>query len=195
MLLMMLADCGAWYGRFVERFGGGASYHELNNLALAATGSRLPSVVHDSGEKDPQRREHYPADWEGASLGAKTAATQLAIMAELLKLAKAMLAEVEGGRPITRFVLTGGLSQSPFFQQAFHVGVQQLAPGAQTLVGAQTDELSYQTAAYGALINAMLPARGGDLAAICRELCPLTPCDRPQAGAATAWQEQLRSAL
>jgi sugar (pentulose or hexulose) kinase len=194
MLLLMLADCGEWYSRFVERFGGGNSYDELNRLALAATTSPLPRIVHDPAEKDAANREQYPAGWESASLSEKTAATQLAIMAELLKLTKAMLAEVEGGRPITRFVLTGGLSQSSLFQQAFHVGVQQLAPGAETLVGAQTDELSYQTAAYGALINAMLPSRGGDLAAICRELCPLKPCDRPQVGDAP-WQEQLQSAL
>jgi sugar (pentulose or hexulose) kinase len=195
MLLLMLADCGAWYGRFVERFGGGASYDELNQLASAAASSRLPSVVHDPGEKDVQRREKYSAGWETASLGEKTAATQLAIMTELLKLAKSMLAEVEGGRPITRFVLTGGLSQSSFFQQVFHAGVQRLAPGAETLVSAQTDELSYQTAAYGALINAMLPARGGDLTAICQELCPLKPCDRLPEGPVSAWQEQLQSAL
>jgi sugar (pentulose or hexulose) kinase len=193
MLLMMLADCGEWYSRFVERFAGGTSYGELNNQALAAANSRLPQVIHDPKEKDAGKRERYPATWDAASLGEKTAATQLAIMTELLRLAKSMLTEVESGRPITRFVLTGGLSQSPFFQQAFHVGAQHLVPGAETLVGAQTDELSYQTAAYGALINALLPSRGGDLAAICQELCPLKPCDRP-AGSAP-WQEQLRAPL
>lgn len=110
------------------------------------------------------------------SLGERVASTQLSIVAELLRRAKAMLVEADGAPVVRRFVLTGGLSQSTFFQQAFAAGVGALAPNAEVLVGAQNDELSYQTAAYGALINALLPARGGDLAAVCQELCPLKPC-------------------
>ena len=69
-----------------------------------------------------------------------------------------MLAEVvSGAAPPVNFVLTGGLSQSEFFQQVFQAGVQLLAPGAKVLISARKGPLRYQTAAYGALLNAMRP--------------------------------------
>ena len=41
-------------------------------------------------------------------------------MLELLLLVRAMMAEVaDAKKPVAQFVLTGGLSQSPFFQQVF----------------------------------------------------------------------------
>lgn len=175
MLLMMLADCAAWYERFVATQAGGKRHAELNELAAAADVTNVRRVRHSPSEA-AERRETFPPEWSSMSLGEKVASTQLSIVAELLVRAKAMLAEADGAPAVTRFVLTGGLSQSPFFQQAFAAGVAAIAPGAEVLVGAQSDELSYQTAAYGALINALLPAKNGDLAAVCRELCPLKPC-------------------
>ena len=188
-LLMMLADCAAWYERFVATQAGGKRYAELNELAAAADLAKVRRVRHSPSEAE-DRRETFPPEWNSMSLGEKVASTQMSIVTELLALAHAMLAEADGAPAVTRFVLTGGLSQSPFFQQAFAAGVAAIAPGADVLVGAQSDELSYQTAAYGALINALLPARGGDLAAVCRELCPLKPCAED-----TTRQETLRSIL
>ncbi len=70
-----------------------------------------------------------------------------------------MLNEVPDAKEtVSRFVLTGGLSQSPFFQQVFHAGVQLLNPKAKLLISARQGPLRYQTAAYGALLNAMRPA-------------------------------------
>jgi sugar (pentulose or hexulose) kinase len=189
LLLMMLHDCAAWYERFVKAQAGGTRYSELNNLAASADLANVRRVKHMPGEPSVSR-EQFPAEWSTMSLGEKTASTQMSIVAELLVRAKAMLAEAAGAPPVKRFVLTGGLSQSPFFQQAFAAGVAAIAPGAEVLVGAQNDDLSYQTAAYGALINALLPARGGDLAAVCRELCPLKPCQTD-----TARGEELRKLM
>ena len=51
----------------------------------------------------------------------------------------------------------GGLSQSPFFQKVFQAGIRVLAPKAKVLISARKGPLRYQTAAYGALLNAMRP--------------------------------------
>lgn len=179
MLLMMLADCAAWYQRFVEQHGEGRKHTELNELALAVDLSKVRRIKHTSGG-DVEKRETLPTEWSGMSLGEKAASTQLSIVAELLRLARAMIAEAADAPSVARHVLTGGLSQSLFFQQAFEAGVDVVGGEAvgdyvEALVSAQADELSYQTAAYGALINAMLPSRNGNLAAICQELCPLKP--------------------
>jgi sugar (pentulose or hexulose) kinase len=195
LLLMMLADCGAWYARFRQQFGQGTGHGELNGLALAADPARIRRVRHRADQPDAARREVYPPDWDAMTLGERTASTQFSIVAELLRHAQAMLAEADGAPPVRRFVLTGGLSESPMMQEVFHAGVQVLVPGAEVLVAAQGDELSHQTAAYGALINALLPQRGGDLAAICRELCPLTACGRADARRHEQFGQLIRSAL
>jgi sugar (pentulose or hexulose) kinase len=176
LLLLMLHDCAAWYERFYDQFAQAYSFEELNEAALSADLSNLPQVEHDASVKRPELREVYSDDWEARTIGEQTAATQLAIMARLIDLAREMIAESPDGPKVKRMVLTGGMSQSILFQQAFRAGVEAIAPGVEALRGASTDELSYQTAAYGALINALLPERGGDLGAICRELCPLKPC-------------------
>ncbi len=154
LLLMMLADCCKWYDRFVGSFA--ADYaerlDELNELVLHANLHSLRRVYHDQG------REIYPPDWEDATPGEQAASTQFSIMLELLLLVRAMQAEVGGpADQMARFVLTGGLSQSRFFQQVFHAGVQLLAPQAKVLISARKGPMRYQTAAYGALLNAMRP--------------------------------------
>jgi sugar (pentulose or hexulose) kinase len=195
LLLLMLADCAAWYQRFVEQHGEGCKHAELNELAISADLSKVRRVRHTPGG-DAAARETLPNEWSSMSLGERAASTQLSIVAELLRLVRGMLAEAPGAPPVARYVLTGGLSQSSFFQQAFEAGVDTLAQGGKptdvdALVSAQADELSYQTAAYGALINALLPSRQGDLAAICHELCPL----KPAAAAADARRGQLQKLL
>ncbi len=153
MLLMMLADCCKWYDRFVARFAPDHvdSLGELNELIAAADTGGLKRVMHQQG------KEVYAPDWGQLSVGQQAASTQLSIMLELLLLTRAMLAEVPGGAPASRFVLTGGLSQSPFLQQVFTAGIQQLNPQAEVLISARKGPLRYQTAAYGALLNAMRP--------------------------------------
>ncbi len=125
LLLMMLADCCKWYDRFVARFA--AEYVDrlgaLNELAAAADLSRLRRVLHRDG------KEHYAPDWSSLSLGEQVASTQWSIMVELLLRVRAMQAEVVSAEtPPVNYVLTGGLSQSEFFQQVFQAGVQLLAP-------------------------------------------------------------------
>ena len=192
LLLMMLADCGAWYERFYESYRQGKSHKKLSELAASADLGSLRRVVYQSDADNPAERQCYPHDWQTLSLAQQAASTQLSIMAELLKHVRAMLDEVVDGPPVTRFVLTGGLSQSPLFQQAYRAGIQTIAPNAEVLIGALSDELSHQTAAYGALINALLPERNGNLAAVCNELCPLKPCPTADAGKAAQLTAILR---
>ncbi len=154
LLLMMLADCCKWYDRFVavEASGYTDRLDALNELVLQAELTRLRRVLHEGG------KEQYAPDWATRTTEEKAASTQLSIMIELLLRVKAMLAEVIDAEVLpNRFVLTGGLSQSEFFQQAFHAGVKLLVPSAKVLISARKGPLRYQTAAYGALLNAMRP--------------------------------------
>lgn len=152
LLLMMLADCCKWYDRFVAHYAPGYvdRLGDLNTEVEQADLAGLRRVLHGGG------KEVYPPDWHTLTVGQQAASTQLSIMLELLLLVRAMLAEVaDAKRPVTRFVLTGGLSQSPFFQQVFHAGIGLLQPSAKLLISARQGPLRYQTAAYGALLNAM----------------------------------------
>lgn len=174
LLLMMLADCCKWYDRFVSQHA--ASYagrlDDLNAAALAADLTGVRRVLHVAG------KETYPPDWERLAVGQQAASTQLSIMLELLLRARTMLAETPALKcPVSTFVLTGGLSQSTFFQQVFHAGTQLLNPRAKLLVSARRGPLRYQTAAYGALLNAMRPA--DPRAAV--KLCPTRVAARPDA--------------
>ena len=184
LLLMMLADCCKWYDRFVTQYA--ASFadrlNDLNVAAAAADLTGLRRVLHAGG------KETYPPDWNRLTVGQQTASTQLSIMLELLLRVRAMLAEVPGAKkPVSTFVLTGGLSQSPFFQQVFHAGVQLLSPQAKLLMSARQGPLRYQTAAYGALLNSMRP-RDPQAAA---KLCPTRTAARPDA----ATKQQLQYLL
>ncbi len=186
LLLMMLADCCKWYDRFVAQYA--AAYanrlSELNDAASSADLAGLCRVLHADG------KETYPPGWQQLTLGQQVASTQLSIMLELLLRVRAMLAEVPGARkPVTRFVLTGGLSQSPFFQEVFHAGVQLLNPRARLLISARQGPLRYQTAAYGALLNAMRPT---DPRAAAR-LCPTRSAARPDAATRQHLQYLLRA--
>ena len=174
LLLMMLADCCKWYDRFVTRYAAPSAdrLNELNVAAESADLTGLRRVLHAGG------KETYPPDWKHLTVGQQAASTQLSIMLELLLRVRAMLAEVlNAKKPVSTFVLTGGLSQSPFFQQVFHAGVQLLNPKAKLLTSARQGPLRYQTAAYGALLNSMRPA---DPQAATK-LCPTRTAARPDA--------------
>jgi sugar (pentulose or hexulose) kinase len=163
LLLLMLGDCGAWYNRFLQDFA--APYRhcldDLNALALNSDLNSLRRVLHS----ETDHTESFPPTWCDAPLGEKVAATQFSIVLELLLRVKTMLEEVEhaGTAEVETFVLTGGLSQSPLFQQVFHTGARLLAPGCAVKVSGRTGPLRYKTSAYGALINAELPLFAGEL--------------------------------
>ena len=163
LLLLMLGDCGAWYNRFVNSLARG-TWHcldDLNAMALSSNLSSLRRVLHN----DMAHTEDYPPTWTEASLGEKAAWTQFSIVLELLLRVKQMLEEVRsaGVCEVESYVLTGGLSQSPFIQHVFRAGVQWLDPATAVKVSGRTGPLRYKTSAYGALINSELPLHGGSL--------------------------------
>jgi len=169
LLLMMLADCSVWFDRFVRQFAPGYEHQLdlLDQLALEANPANVRRVLHSQG------REKYPPIFSTMTLGEQVASTQFSIMLELLLLVKSMLSEVVGPSPVTTFVLTGGLGQSPYFQQVFQAGLRLLAPAARVTLSARTGPMRFQTATYGALLNAELPQRAYNLATLVRERCPL----------------------
>lgn len=195
LLLLMLADCGAWYNRFLDQFAPELkqTMDELNMLALASDLSGLRRVLHD----DAAHTEEFPPSWANCTLGVKVADTQLSIALELLLRVKRMLAEVRtaGVSSVDTYVLTGGLSQSLFFQCLFFAGVKLLDPGASVKVSGRTGPLRYKTSAYGALINAELPRVGGKLAELhaAGNRFPLVDCVQPQGPSAGTLQYLLRS--
>jgi hypothetical protein len=159
----MLGDCGAWYNRFLDQFARGYRHclDDLNVLACSADLAAVRRVLHS----DADHTELFPTHWADAPLGQQAACTQFSIALELLLLVKQMLGEVRSAEvpDVETYVLTGGLSQSPFFQHVFHAGVQLLAPGKAVMVSGRTGPLRYKTSAYGALINAELPLFDGRL--------------------------------
>ena len=186
LLLMMLADCCKWYDRFVAQHAPKYAdrLDELDRQVARADLGGVRRVLHIGG------KEIYPPDWDALSVGQKAASTQLSIMLELLLLVRAMLAEVSQAKIIVKnYVLTGGLSQSPFFQQVFHSGVELLSPKAKVLISARKGPLRYQTAAYGALLNAMRP-REPDAAS---QLCPARSATRTGAAMKKHLQYLLKS--
>ncbi len=175
LLLMMLADCCKWYDRFIAKYAAEFSdqLSELNQRIVAVDLDNVRRVLHAGG------KETYPPNWNHLDVGEQAASTQLSIMCELLMLVRSMLSEVRAANSceVERFVLTGGLSQSPFFQQVFHAGVKLLAPQAKVLISARKGPMRYQTAAYGALLNAIRPKDPHAAA----KLCPTKPAARPHA--------------
>jgi len=195
LLLLMLADCGAWYNRFLDRFAPELkqTMDELNMLALSSDLTALRRVLHD----DAAHVEEFPPSWANCPLGVKVADTQLSIALELLLRVQRMLAEVRaaGVPSADTYVLTGGLSQSLFFQGVFFTGIKLLQPSANVKVSGRTGPLRYKTSAYGALINAELPRVGGKLAELhaAGNRFPLVDCVPPQGPAAAALRYLLRS--
>ncbi len=186
LLLMMLADCCKWYDRFVAQFAPQCADRlgDLNEQIGGADLSSLRRVLHAGG------KETYSPDWGQLSLGQQAASTQLSIMLELLLLVRAMMGEVgDAKKLVSRFVLTGGLSQSEFFQQVFSAGIELLNPDAKVLISARKGPLRYQTAAYGALLNAMRPAEPH----AAQTLCPARSAKQPSGPAKSQLQYLLRA--
>jgi sugar (pentulose or hexulose) kinase len=186
LLLMMLADCCKWYDRFVARDASRYANRlgDLNELAAKADLNKIRRVLHEGG------KEAYSPAWGKITLGERVASTQVSIMLELLLLVRVMLSETPSTeQPVNRFVLTGGLSQSPFFQQVFHAGVQALVPKAKVVISARKGPLRYQTAAYGALLNAMRPTQPHAAA----KLCPTKSANRADAATRNAMTYLLKS--
>lgn len=186
LLLMMLADCCKWYDRFIAEVV--PAYEDrldaLNQEIENADLNGIRRVLHTAG------REHYPLDWSQLTVGQQAASTQFSIMLELLLLVRAMLQEVPGKQDtVQRFVLTGGLSQSPFFQKLFYTGIQLLAPRARVQISARQGPLRYQTAAYGALLNSMRPANPR----AATKLCKTRSITRPDPTAKKLLQYHLRA--
>ena len=167
MLLMMLADCCSWYDAFVDRHASSYTGHldRLDGLVAKVDLATLHRVLAGpSGGSGPP-------NWKLFNVGERAASVQASIMLELLLLVRTMLAEAPEAGPVKRFVLTGGLSQSRFFQQAFSCGVELLVPGAGAEISDRKGPLRFQTAAYGGLLNAMRSKE----AARASTLCPTRP--------------------
>jgi len=172
LLLMMLADCAVWYKRFVKQFGQDKTLADLDKLALQADPAKLQRIRQKQTDKG--RQEIYPGNWSGLPLAEKVASTQASIAVELLLLVKKMLQEVDGGLKICRFVLTGGMSQSPFFQQLFRTGLPLLIKKPELFVSEHEGPLSHQSATLGAMINAMVGVKAyPGLSSAIDDLCPL----------------------
>jgi len=126
LLLLMLADCAAWYNRFVEQFTRDQPLGTLDDLASNADISMLVRIRQKQvGET---WEEVYPIEWSSLSLPVQVASTQLSIAARLAELVKQMINAVpdENATAIKRVVLTGGLSQSKFFRRGFHTALEGL---------------------------------------------------------------------
>jgi hypothetical protein len=187
----MLAYCGDWYNRFLDEYGGDFSdaHRLLNQLALEVDPARLWRV--ECGEGG----ERYRAGWTRLSLARKVASVQWSIALELLGHVKRILAEIPDASHVERVVLTGGLSQSPFFQQVFLAGIDVLAPGRQAAISGRTGPLRYKTSAYGALLNARLPEWSQDLANMPQDCFPLAECARADERTAAELERLLRAEL
>ena len=176
LLLMMLADCAIWYNRFINKSGRPADHEAFNQAALEADLAEIVRVTQQV--RDGKTVEVYPDNWGRLSWPVQVASTQFSIALELLLLVRAMLEEVKDGDPsIERFVLTGGLCQSPFVRSVLQAGLNLLADRASVKVSGRSDKLAFQTATYGALINAILLGDYAQLPDTIGRLCPQTDCD------------------
>jgi len=188
MLLLMLADCGAWYNRFRRQFANGVPHDKLNSAAALACLGRLGRVRLRSWQDGWV--EEYPISWESLTIAQKTASTQASIAFELALRVKLMLAEILPNRntpTIQRVILTGGLSQSGFFQRAFQTALGQLGIKLPVLVIDPQSPAAFKPDARGAMMLSMLgaevfpfPCLENAVKALCplRDCAPALPADR-----------------
>lgn len=186
LLLLMLADCAVWYNRFLRKHREQIDHEAVSRGALQADPARILRT--GPGGDDP-------AGWAGLGWNEKVASTQFSIAVELLLLVQKMLAEVEGGAPVERFALTGGLSQAPLFRGVLAAGLELLRPGATVTVSRRTDRLAFQTATYGALINARMRGDLDRLPETAAKMCPQKPVEPLEGAWKAALDERLRAAL
>lgn len=174
LLLEMLADCAVWYDRFVRTYNtGGLTHAQLDKLAL-----ETKPDLHFVGQAhtDQGWKEVYPANWESLPLGSKVLSTQASIAVHMLRLVKDLLGEVcdTGIPPIQRFVITGGLSRSPFIQSVLETGLRGLIPNCTVQVSSRQGPLANKAAVLGALFTAMVGTKGyPDLSSVVNQLCTL----------------------
>jgi sugar (pentulose or hexulose) kinase len=190
--LLMLPRCGAWYNEALAEF---AAPHDddhelLNRLARECDIGALRRLEYFDDGVHPHGEVYRPG-WSQLSLKMQVGSLQFSIAAELMLRVKRLLEEINDSG-VKRFILTGGLSQSPFFQHVFQAGVSILRSDAQVLVSGRTDPLRYKTTAYGALINAEC---GGDIVAIDPSRFPTTACPKPDPARSRLLQERLQSVL
>jgi sugar (pentulose or hexulose) kinase len=173
LLLRMLADCAVSYNRFLDLHSlRGGSHWELNANALAANPNNLLFVdQRDTGEK---REEVYPKGWDKLTVGEQVASMQASIAVLMLRLVEEQMDEVKTP-PITRFVISGGMSQSEFLQGVLAMGLKWLAgPTCDVLVSARTGSLANKAAVLGAMFTAMAGTKGyPSLSDVVDKLCTL----------------------
>lgn len=157
LLLMMLPACGAWYDRFRKTYESGIAPRELNEVADRPDLTRLQRIhpPTPTGQlRDLQKLSAMPRAERIASI-------QCSIALELLDRCRTMLSEVRKPRtPVERFVLTGGLAQSPLIRHALCHGLGLLTPGAAVLLNSHRGALAYKTDALGAIYNATMAHSG-----------------------------------
>ena len=195
LLLLMLADCANWYNRFLQqRLKEEPDHDELNRTALAADIPLIQRVKQTF--RDGSWHEVYPASFDQLNWPQQVASTQASISLELILLVKQMLAEVRGKEvEISRIVLTGGLCQSEFIRSVLFVGLKMLLPNVTVRVSARNDRLAFQSATYGAVINAMLCGEYARLRDTIDRLCPQRNCKPLPPAQTTALCQFLREHL
>ena len=186
LLLFMLADCAIWYNRFLEEWLHGSRDHAaLNEAACGVEVSRIQQVTQIV--QNGVFCEQYPEGFRDLDWPEQLASTQFSIALELLRLVGDMLGEVQDtDAAIERCVLTGGLCQSSWFRWVLHAGLSQLVPAAKVRVSARNDKLAFQSATYGALVNAMIQGDYASLPRTIEQLCPQRDCDVADSGMANA---------
>jgi sugar (pentulose or hexulose) kinase len=173
LLLRMLPFCGDWYNRFLGEFCQEfANAHDaLNAITIEADPSRVRRIECD------RLGECYRAGWTRLSQAEQVASVQYSIATELLLHVKRVLAELPTARAnLAAYVLTGGLSQSLFFQRVFAAGIELLDPGKRVNLSGRSGPLRYKTSASGALLNARLPEWEHDPANIPSSVFPVAEC-------------------
>lgn len=193
LLLLMLADCAVWYNRFLRKHLEEIDHEAVSRAALEADPARIVRV------RPEQSKSTSPANeaegWADLEWGEKVASTQYSIALELLLLVKKMLAEVQDGVTVERFALTGGMSQAPLFRGILAEGLELLRPGATVTTSGRTDRLAFQTATYGALINARMRGDLDRLPETAAKMCPQKPVQRLPDALAGAMRERLQKEL
>ncbi|WP_197442533.1 FGGY family carbohydrate kinase [Lignipirellula cremea] len=195
MLLTMLPRCALAYDKFRADYLPAElidSHEQLNQMALDADLGEDSLVLVESTPSG----EMVPAGWSELSPGQQTASMQFSIAVGLLRQAQAILQYLPGAEEsIRECVLTGGLSQSQFFQETIAVGMTVLAGSCRTLVSARTGPSRFQAASRGAMMTAMLPDREQDLSAIALEMEEVEACPQPTGERATQLTARLQQAL
>lgn len=167
LLLMMMPNCGSWYSKFKRDYFPGLSYKQMNMLAEGNTDYL------DIPQKDGEPQ--YPEAFFEKLPEGKIASVQFSIAKAMVYLALEMSNEVVSGKEIRKIILTGGLSQSEFFREAFRSLVHWIV-GEEIAVFVSSLEppISSQTGAWGGLINATVGNEDfGSLEEAVAELCPI----------------------